>query len=46
MLAEIFNRRSIRKYKATAIPSAIIEELLSAAIMAPSGDIRNPGILL
>lgn len=42
MIEEILNRRSIRKYKATTISPAIIEDVLSAAIMAPSGDNSQP----
>lgn len=33
----IYGRRSVRKYKPDAIPHALLEEILQAACMAPSG---------
>lgn len=36
------NRRSIRKFANTAVPKELIEELLEAARLAPSGTNRQP----
>lgn len=37
----IFNRRSVRRYKRTPVPREIIDELLEAAIQAPSAGFRQ-----
>ena len=41
-LEGIRQRRSIRKYKPDPVPRAAIEEVLAAAILAPSGKNRQP----
>lgn len=38
----IFQRRSIRRYRADALPRDVVEELLNAAIWAPSAHNRQP----
>ncbi len=38
----ISNRRSIRRYKQTEIPTAVINEILEAGRLAPSGKNRQP----
>lgn len=42
MLTAIKNRRSIRKYKDQMVPKDLIEEILQAAILAPSSKNRQP----
>lgn len=39
---EIYNRRSIRKYKEEALPLELINEILDAGRVAPSGSNRQP----
>ena len=39
---EIYNRRSIRKYKEEALPLELINEVLDADRVAPSGSNRQP----
>ena len=41
-LEGIRQRRSIRKYKPDPVPREAIEEVLGAAILAPSGKNRQP----
>jgi nitroreductase len=38
----IFTRRSVRKYQAREIPAAMIDDLLEAAMAAPSAVARDP----
>lgn len=42
MLQQINDRRSIRKYKDTPVPQAIIEEMICAAQLSPSAKNRQP----
>lgn len=42
MIKSISNRRSIRKFKDTAIPKEMIEEILNAGRLAPSSKNRQP----
>lgn len=42
MLTTIFNRRSIRRYQETAIAKELIEQIIQAAIAAPSAKNRQP----
>lgn len=42
MLQAIGNRRSIRKYKETAVPDAVIKEIVLAGMSAPSSKNRQP----
>lgn len=39
---EIYNRRSIRKYREEALPIEVVAEILDAGRMAPSGSNRQP----
>lgn len=41
-LEAIRGRRSIRRFKAESIPEALLKEILSAAILAPSGKNAQP----
>ena len=41
-LTTIKNRRSIRKYQAKEIPSEVLQQVLEAARLAPSGANRQP----
>jgi len=43
VLDTILQRRSIRRYRADAVPRDVIETLLTAAIWAPSAHNRQPG---
>jgi nitroreductase len=42
MLKEIWMRRSVRKYEQKAIPDSVLEELLRAAMQAPSARNLQP----
>lgn len=42
MIKEITTRRSIRKYAATPVPRAVLEEIIEAGILAPSSKNRQP----
>ncbi len=42
MIKEITNRRSIRKYKQNEIPAEIIQQIISAGRLAPSGKNKQP----
>lgn len=42
MKSAILNRRSIRKYKNTAVPRSMLEEILQAGALAPSSKNRQP----
>lgn len=42
MIQEIKNRRSIRKFKEKEVPMAYIEEMVEAAMLAPSAKNRQP----
>lgn len=42
MVTEIFERRSNRKFLDKAIPKELVEEILEAAIKAPSPKNRQP----
>ena len=42
MIKSISNRRSIRKFKETAIPKEMVEEILNAGRLAPSSKNRQP----
>ena len=42
MINTIKNRRSIRKYAATPVPKALLEQILQAGILAPSSKNRQP----
>ncbi len=42
MLKEISARRSIRKFKNSPVPKAMIEEILRAGLLAPSSKNRQP----
>lgn len=42
MINEIFNRRSIRKYKRQTVPKEAIEQIIKAGIAAPSSKNRQP----
>ncbi len=42
MISAIENRRSIRKYEDRAVPTAAVEEILRAGILAPSSKNRQP----
>ncbi|RMF79465.1 MAG: nitroreductase family protein [Chloroflexi bacterium] len=42
VLEAIFNRRSIRRYRGEHVPREMIEEILQAAIRAPSAHNRQP----
>lgn len=41
-MKEIFDRRSIRKFKDTKVPRELIEKMIEAARMAPSAKNRQP----
>lgn len=38
----IYNRRSLRRYRSDAVPRALVDELLRAAMWAPSAHNRQP----
>ena len=42
IIENIYTRRSIRNYTEAKIPKKIIEELLDAAVMAPSARDKQP----
>lgn len=42
MINAIFDRRSIRKYKADAVPKEMIEQIIKSGIAAPSPKNRQP----
>ena len=42
MIQEIYNRRSIRKYKSDEVSKEIIEDMIYSASMAPSAKNRQP----
>ncbi len=42
MIKEITNRRSVRKYKQNEIPAEIIQQIISAGRLAPSGKNKQP----
>lgn len=42
MLSSIINRRSIRKYRTEAVSRQMIEEIIQAAMLAPSSKNRQP----
>ncbi len=42
----IYGRRSVRKYKDTPVPRALLQELLEGACMAPSGINQQPWYFL
>lgn len=42
----IYERRSIRHYKDTPVPEALVQEILESACMAPSGVNRQPWFFL
>lgn len=42
LMDAIKTRRSIRKYKQTPVPEAVLKEVLNAARVAPSADNAQP----
>ena len=45
-LANLKNRRSIRKYKDTMVPKEVLEQIMEAGLYAASGMNRQPVIMI
>lgn len=42
LMQAIYSRRSIRRYKSQPVPRELVQRLLAAAVMAPSGSNAQP----
>lgn len=42
LMQAIYSRRSIRRYKSQPVPRELVQQLLAAAVMAPSGSNAQP----
>ena len=43
VIEAIHTRRSVRRYQTTLVPEELIQELLAAAMSAPTPGTRSPG---